>query len=51
MTHVFALGHLMGRPGCGSLADHGVHALQGRFRDSEHSGWYAGVERFGPDVT
>ena len=24
MTHVFALGHLMGRPGCGPLVDHGL---------------------------
>ncbi|MBA2573445.1 MAG: AGE family epimerase/isomerase [Nocardioidaceae bacterium] len=48
MTHVFALGHLMGRPGCGSLADHGVHALQKRFRDPEYSGWYASVDASGP---
>ena len=26
MTHVFALGQLMGRPGCGPLVDHGVQA-------------------------
>ena len=43
MTHVFALGHLMGRPGCGSLADHGVAALQGRLRGPTHGGWYARV--------
>ena len=24
MTHVFSLGHLMGRPGCGPLVDHGI---------------------------
>ena len=24
MTHVFSLGHLMGRPGAGALADHGL---------------------------
>lgn len=48
MTHVFALGHLMGRPGCGRLADHGVHALQSRFRDSTHGGWYAAVDASGP---
>ncbi|MBA2444488.1 MAG: AGE family epimerase/isomerase [Nocardioidaceae bacterium] len=48
MTHVFALGHLMGRPGCGSLADHGVEALQGRFRDFDHSGWYPTVDASGP---
>lgn len=48
MTHVFALGHLLGRPGCGPLADHGVAALTGRFRDDTHDGWYAGVGPDGP---
>ena len=43
MTHVFSLGHLMGRPGSGPLADHGVQALTGRFRDAVNGGWYAGV--------
>lgn len=41
MTHVFALGHLLGRPGAGPLADHGLSALLGRFRDEVHGGWYA----------
>ena len=48
MSHVFALGHLMGRPGCGPLADHGLHALAGRFRDPVHKGWYAAVDQDGP---
>ncbi|MBA2465952.1 MAG: AGE family epimerase/isomerase [Nocardioidaceae bacterium] len=48
MTHVFALGHLMGRPGCGSLVDHGLAALSGRFRDDHNGGWYAGVSSEGP---
>jgi mannose/cellobiose epimerase-like protein (N-acyl-D-glucosamine 2-epimerase family) len=43
MTHVFSLGHLMGRPGCGPLADHGVRSLAGLFRDAIHGGWYAKV--------
>jgi mannose/cellobiose epimerase-like protein (N-acyl-D-glucosamine 2-epimerase family) len=47
MTHVFALGHLMGRPGSGTLADHGVQALTGRFRDAANGGWYAGVAASG----
>ena len=51
MTHVYALGHLMGRPGCGSLADHGVAALGGRFHDDEHGGWFAQVGPDGPTVT
>ena len=48
MTHVFALGSLLGRPGCGPLVDHGVAALAGRFRDDAHRGWYAGVDVDGP---
>src|SRR5699024_3375980 len=35
MTHSFALGHLMGRPGLGRLAEHGVACL--------HGGWYSAV--------
>jgi len=48
MTHVFSLGQLLGRPGCAALADHGLHALEGRFRDPDHGGWYAFVDRDGP---
>jgi sulfoquinovose isomerase len=51
MTHVYALGHLMGRPGCGSLVDHGVEALLGRLRDHTHDGWYAKVGADGPTTT
>ena len=51
MTHVFSLGHLMGRPDCGALADHGVAALQDRFLDHEHGGWYAKVGADGPTTT
>ena len=48
MTHVYCLGDLMGRPGCGPLADHGVEALLGRMRDRRHGGWYAQVGPDGP---
>ena len=48
MTHVFALGQLLGRPGCGGLVDHGVVALSGRFHDPDNSGWYAAVDADGP---
>jgi sulfoquinovose isomerase len=48
MTHSYALGHLMGRPGCGALADHGVAALRGRFHDQQHGGWFAKVGPEGP---
>jgi mannose/cellobiose epimerase-like protein (N-acyl-D-glucosamine 2-epimerase family) len=41
MTHIFSLAHLRGTPGAGPLADHGVEALRGLFRDAERGGWYA----------
>lgn len=43
MTHVFALGHLLGRPGHDRLVGHGVSALHDLLRDREHDGWYAAV--------
>ncbi len=43
MTHSFALGHLLGRPGAGALVDHGVAALRGPLHDDEHGGWFAGT--------
>src|SRR3954453_9623529 len=39
MTHCFALGHLLGRPGAAALVDHGVAALEGLFHDDAHGGW------------
>jgi sulfoquinovose isomerase len=48
MTHVFALGHLMGEPGCGELADHGLVALTERFADREHGGWFPELLESGP---
>lgn len=48
MTHVFSLGHLLGRADCAPLADHGLRALQGRFGDAAHGGWYAAVDGDGP---
>lgn len=43
MTHVFALGHLLGLPGHDRLVEHGVTALDGLLHDREHGGWYAAV--------
>jgi mannose/cellobiose epimerase-like protein (N-acyl-D-glucosamine 2-epimerase family) len=48
MTHVFALGELLGHPGCGALADHGLAALRGAFEDRQHAGWYSEVTAGGP---
>ncbi len=49
MTHVYALGHLLGRPGSAALVDHGLQSLHDRFHDHEHGGWYAKVGPDGPD--
>lgn len=43
MTHVFSLGHLLGRPTDGALADHGVAALTGLLHDDEHGGWFGTI--------
>lgn len=51
MTHVYSLGAMLGRPGCGPLADHGIAALQGRMRDARNGGWYAKVGPTGPAGT
>jgi sulfoquinovose isomerase len=51
MTHVFSLGHLVGWPGCGALADHGVEALRGVFADREHGGWFSEVADGSPTRT
>ena len=51
MTHVYALGHLMGRPDCAALVDHGIASLIGRLHDDEHGGWFAKVGPGGATVT
>ncbi|MDR1393398.1 MAG: AGE family epimerase/isomerase [Bifidobacteriaceae bacterium] len=43
MTHVYALGTLLGYDWCGPLADHGIAALCGPFNDPAHGGWYSQV--------
>jgi mannose/cellobiose epimerase-like protein (N-acyl-D-glucosamine 2-epimerase family) len=43
MTHVFALGELLGHPGCGPLVDHGLEAIGGAFEDRANGGWYPEV--------
>ena len=39
MTHVFALGELLGEPDCAAFADHGLDAIATAFADAEHGGW------------
>ncbi len=53
MTHVHAIGHLLGRPGSAALVDHGLAALATLFHDDAHGGWFAEVGRDGVprDVT
>jgi len=54
MAHVYALGHLMGVPGAGPLADEALAGLLpgGVLHDAEHGGWYAAVDADGtPDGT
>ena len=49
--HCFALGSLLGRPGCGLLVEHGLRGLRERFRDARYGGWYAAVGPSRPDGT
>ena len=43
MTHVAAIGTVLGHPGCRAAVDHGVAALRGVFRDDQYGGWYAAL--------
>jgi sulfoquinovose isomerase len=45
MTHVLSIGTLLGIPGCGSLIDHGVSALQTTLRDTLNDGWYTASDQ------
>jgi len=44
MTHVYALGTLLGVPGADALADHGLTALSDRFADPEYGGWFTSLD-------
>jgi sulfoquinovose isomerase len=50
-THVFALGELLGYPGCGPLCDHGLAALTDDFADARHGGWFAELQDGRPSNT
>ncbi len=39
MVHCFAIGTLLGRPGCDAIVDHGMAYLWNRHRDVEHGGY------------
>ncbi len=48
MTHVYAIGHLLGHAGSAEIVDHGLAAITNLFADHEHGGWFAAVD---PDGT
>jgi sulfoquinovose isomerase len=52
MAHVYALGHLLGVPGCRPIAERAIAALRTSLHDDEHGGWFASVAPDGtPDTT
>ncbi len=40
MVHVYALGHLLGIPGCRTVATQALSGLTGALRDREFGGWF-----------
>jgi sulfoquinovose isomerase len=43
MAHVYALGSLLGVPGCDALADVALAGLAGRLHDDEYGGWFTSI--------
>ncbi|WP_230859292.1 AGE family epimerase/isomerase [Actinoplanes aureus] len=43
MAHVYSLGHLLGVPGAGPLADAALAGLTGILHDRDNGGWYPSV--------
>ena len=50
MTHVFSLGHLLGRAGDAELVDLGLASLDRDFGDTEHGGWFPRLDTDGRPV-
>ncbi len=48
MVHCFSIGHLLGRPGCGDIVDHGMTYLWDSHRDQKHGGYFWQVDDNGP---
>jgi sulfoquinovose isomerase len=44
MTHVYCLGHLLGRSGDAELAAEGLSGLLGRLRDEQSGGWFTSID-------
>ena len=51
MTHLFSVGHLLGRDGDAELADLGIMGLRNAFADSEIGGWFPALGDEGPTET
>lgn len=49
MTHCYGLATIQGVPGAATLADHGVTALAGPLRDTDHDGWFSTAPHDGFD--
>src|SRR5690554_3177237 len=45
MTHVYAIGALLGSADAGALMDHGMTALLTKFADPVYGGWFSRVDR------
>jgi sulfoquinovose isomerase len=48
LVHCFALGSLLGHPGCTALTGHGLAGLRQLFHDPEYGGWYWSATADGP---
>jgi sulfoquinovose isomerase len=48
LVHCFALGSLLGHPGCTALAGHGLQGLRRLFHDPTCGGWYWSATADGP---
>ncbi len=50
MTHVYAIGRLLGFEGAQALAAAGLRGLSEALHDTEHDGWYPAVDQHGQGI-
>jgi mannose/cellobiose epimerase-like protein (N-acyl-D-glucosamine 2-epimerase family) len=48
MVHCMVIGHLLGRPGCDDLIDHGMSYLWNAHRDDKRGGYFWSMDNDGP---
>jgi sulfoquinovose isomerase len=48
LVHCFALGSLLGHPGCAALTEHGLRGLRQLFHDPRYGGWFWSATADGP---